>query len=1147
MANPPDNKDNDKSVKSDRNLARPAGVSPPPLPTPDKSTQPTAADNNRTPSTANLAAGNAKANGNSSPDKSTPKSTPAQSEVPGKTEVKSASGSIANTRPPVGSAPATTTTRATAPSAASPSPANRQIKPPPVPAAGKTDSGNKSAPADASAPPVRRSRLERPIEPTRAPAAAAPTRQRPSRPLTRTQGETTSPARTELPPRRPAEPVSRTASTTRTPEGSLPRRPESTAGRTEYRATRQSEPARSITRPAAKSESTTRTSATRAPMAERPAGATSALPPPVSKQDPVIAVPGQPELSAQDADKPVAVPSDAAKPQRNIKTDPDTGRRLTRPVGPPHGHPDRRHMEPVVAKGTYIPPQGGRPADRHMERGDRTFAGPAAARRPAGRPRRRMKPPVGANPVGRFLNRPAPVAAPLDPAATSSGSSWGPLLLGLLLLCAVGWLAVDHYTPNIQEDLLQRSRASLDNAGLADSADVTIDGRNITLVGNVQNQQQSDLAEEAVSKTFGVRSVTNDLTIGDSPVAVATAGRKAPSFSVSTTADGITLAGAVSDQKFSDALNNAAIEQFGDSSVTNDLQIDADATNPGWAAAVGTLMPELNTIDNGALSIADGTMTISGTADNAESKAAIEEKANSLLGTQLNIVNQIEAPEPSAPSLPAFASVSETQSEVTLNGFMSAEGAASIAQAYESTGKAVINNISVNELAETPQWASNFTGALDAMQGVSDGKLTIARSGNLKLQGTVETDEQKDLIGQQVAELFGENTQISNEIAVVAPPVVPTLTPFASVRQNADSISVSGLLPPDAAEQLLRGLAPSGKTVADNITVDERVIQPEWVDALGKSVERMASIDNSSINIASNGTLTLKGDAKTEQTKQFTSISLRTLFGNTVNVQNDIAVAPVVPPPVVPDMTPFISVQQSPESITLRGLLPVQSAEEIVKALSGDGRKVINNATTDERVMQPEWASVLPEALERLGSVDNAGINIASDGTLSLTGEAETQQAKQFTAINIGTLFGNSVSLRNDINVKTPTIPEPPKPDILSLLGELDLSSIRFRTNSAELNDDSLEVLNQVVEVLNLSDEARVLIAGHTDSRGNTDYNFSLSAERANAVQQYLINRGIPAERLTAQGYGPTQPIASNDTATGRALNRRIEIQLIGE
>ncbi|RMF59783.1 MAG: OmpA family protein, partial [Bacteroidetes bacterium] len=70
--------------------------------------------------------------------------------------------------------------------------------------------------------------------------------------------------------------------------------------------------------------------------------------------------------------------------------------------------------------------------------------------------------------------------------------------------------------------------------------------------------------------------------------------------------------------------------------------------------------------------------------------------------------------------------------------------------------------------------------------------------------------------------------------------------------------------------------------------------------------------------------------------------------------------------------------------------------------------------------------------------------------------------------------------------------------------------------------------------------------AGHTDSTGPDDYNLRLSQARAEAVRAYLIERfGIAPERLVARGYGESQPIADNVTATGRTLNRRVEFRVI--
>ncbi|AMX03004.1 OmpA family protein [Microbulbifer thermotolerans] len=68
-------------------------------------------------------------------------------------------------------------------------------------------------------------------------------------------------------------------------------------------------------------------------------------------------------------------------------------------------------------------------------------------------------------------------------------------------------------------------------------------------------------------------------------------------------------------------------------------------------------------------------------------------------------------------------------------------------------------------------------------------------------------------------------------------------------------------------------------------------------------------------------------------------------------------------------------------------------------------------------------------------------------------------------------------------------------------------------------------------------------IAGHTDSRGNDDYNLQLSSERAEAVCAFLIQNGVDATRLTAKGYGEQQPVASNEAESRRAQNRRVEMR----
>ena len=84
-----------------------------------------------------------------------------------------------------------------------------------------------------------------------------------------------------------------------------------------------------------------------------------------------------------------------------------------------------------------------------------------------------------------------------------------------------------------------------------------------------------------------------------------------------------------------------------------------------------------------------------------------------------------------------------------------------------------------------------------------------------------------------------------------------------------------------------------------------------------------------------------------------------------------------------------------------------------------------------------------------------------------------------------------------------------------------------------------------MAQVLYKFTDTRLTVTGHTDSTGARDYNYNLSNRRATSVANYLAGAGIDQSRLITQGVGPDQPIASNDTEQGRAMNRRVELQIV--
>jgi len=100
---------------------------------------------------------------------------------------------------------------------------------------------------------------------------------------------------------------------------------------------------------------------------------------------------------------------------------------------------------------------------------------------------------------------------------------------------------------------------------------------------------------------------------------------------------------------------------------------------------------------------------------------------------------------------------------------------------------------------------------------------------------------------------------------------------------------------------------------------------------------------------------------------------------------------------------------------------------------------------------------------------------------------------------------------------------------------------IRFESARATIDPDSAGLLDRLIETALRCPTANIEIAGHTDSDGEDSSNQALSEKRAQAVLDYLVKAGLPADRFTATGYGSAQPIASNDTDEGKAQNRRID------
>jgi OmpA-OmpF porin, OOP family len=143
------------------------------------------------------------------------------------------------------------------------------------------------------------------------------------------------------------------------------------------------------------------------------------------------------------------------------------------------------------------------------------------------------------------------------------------------------------------------------------------------------------------------------------------------------------------------------------------------------------------------------------------------------------------------------------------------------------------------------------------------------------------------------------------------------------------------------------------------------------------------------------------------------------------------------------------------------------------------------------------------------------------------------------------------VSYLKPRRVELPPPPPPPQEEAVAKVAKQKIvitKTIHFEFDKAVIRPISFRILDAVVDIMKQNpDIKKVRVEGHTDSKGSDAYNIKLSQRRSNAVREYLIAHGVEADRLVAVGYGESRPVADNNTAEGRARNRRVEFTILDQ
>jgi len=197
---------------------------------------------------------------------------------------------------------------------------------------------------------------------------------------------------------------------------------------------------------------------------------------------------------------------------------------------------------------------------------------------------------------------------------------------------------------------------------------------------------------------------------------------------------------------------------------------------------------------------------------------------------------------------------------------------------------------------------------------------------------------------------------------------------------------------------------------------------------------------------------------------------------------------------------------------------------------TGDSRETRDSAYAAER--RAQLAISMARTVEA-----NSQANLATQ-QMQLTQATVLQNTQSQLAASREQLVAATAAMAELANMKSVMVKQEPRGTVITLSG-----SVLFASSKYDLLPSAQETLSNVAGALSKSDaSSKIVVQGYTDAQGPVSYNETLSQNRAATVRAFLIAHGVPADRVTAEGFGPANPVATNDSPEGRANNRRVEI-----
>ena len=735
-------------------------------------------------------------------------------------------------------------------------------------------------------------------------------------------------------------------------------------------------------------------------------------------------------------------------------------------------------------------------------------------------------------------------------------------LLAFLASAALAFVLGGAATQHVERQTLTELDTALAAGGM-DWAESAADGLLVTVSGTAPDEATRLRAVEIARQVTGPERVT-DVTEAEVPDPL-----EPPAFALELlrNEDEVSLIGLVPAAEAPSTIHDALAAGALDGLVTDMLETADHPAPEGWRESLAFGLDVLVAIPRTKISVAPGTVSVIAVTDSAEARETLETEIGARLPEGVRLALDISAPRPViAPFRVDYA----WDGEIGRFAACTADGEAAVAEilsAARATGLAGPDpDCAIGLGAPSLDWSDAVVAGLDTLKDLGGGRFVITDT-KARLTGPGGVDAAAlNVAGEELAAVLPAIFSLET----VVPPRMETgddgqdvyAPRFEAALDSEGLISLRGAVHDRTSRDAIASFAAAlyGTANVVNTSVIDPALPDGWPGRVLAGIEALASLRSGSLTVSPE-LIRLDGVAVSENEAD----RIRAFFTSKGTGPVELAI----------DFDAEAAEALARAAALAARPRPEICAEEIAAILKAGSISFAAGSST----IDPASSGIVAAIADVLRACPGARFEVAghtdSQGRAEVNGRLSSERAEAVkTALEAEELplvalsargYGASVPVadnesaegrarnrRIEITLVTDAPPEAGEAaltpvacaaDITEMLAE---GAIQFAPGSTEIAGESLEVVEAVAVTLAACPGASFEITGHTDDQGAAEVNLSLSQQRADAVRVALEEAGVSGVTLTARGYGEEAPIADNDSAEGRALNRRIEMALIG-